>query len=98
MDYQGLGTSGLQVSALCLGTMMFGGPTDEPTASRIIDSARDAGINFIDTADGYNAGRSEMVLGRALAKDRDRWIVAQRYSIACRHRQPGRGTIRTGGA
>ncbi len=76
MDYQGLGTSGLQVSALCLGTMMFGGPTDEPTASRIIDSARDAGINFIDTADGYNAGRSEMVLGRALAKDRDRWIVA----------------------
>jgi len=76
MQYHGLGTSGLKVSPLCLGTMMFGGPTDEPTAGRIIDRARDAGINFIDTADGYNAGRSEMVLGRALAKDRDRWVIA----------------------
>jgi len=58
VDYRNLGRSGLKISPICLGTMMFGGATDEETSARIIASARDAGINFIDTADGYNKGRS----------------------------------------
>ena len=66
MDYRRLGRSGLKVSPLCLGTMMFGGPTEEATSRRIIDSAREAGINFIDTADVYNEGRSEEVTGLSL--------------------------------
>ena len=63
MDYRILGQSGIKVSRLCLGTMMFGGPTDAPTSARLIDKAAEAGINFIDTADGYNEGRSEQVTG-----------------------------------
>ena len=54
-----LGRSGLKISPICLGTMMFGGPTDEATSSRIVAKAREAGINFIDTADAYNGGHSE---------------------------------------
>ena len=76
MDYRKLGRSGLKVSPICLGTMMFGGPTDEATAGRIIASAREAGINFIDTADTYTDGRSEEIVGRAVKGDRDRWVVA----------------------
>jgi len=76
MDYRGLGRSGLKVSPLCLGTMMFGGRTDEPTSARIIARAREAGVNFIDTADVYNAGSSEKVVGRAIAADRDHWVLA----------------------
>ena len=56
MDYRYLGRSALRVSPLCLGTMMFGGATDEPTAKRIIDKARGQGINFLDAADLYNGG------------------------------------------
>jgi aryl-alcohol dehydrogenase-like predicted oxidoreductase len=80
MDYRKLGRSGLKVSRLCLGTMMFGGATDEPTAKRIIDKAGDAGINFIDTADAYNAGESETVTGRAIKGTRDRWVVATKVA------------------
>ena len=76
MEYRKLGTSGVKVSRLCLGAMMFGGQTDEATARRIIDKARDAGINFIDTADGYNAGESEAVVGRAIKAGRDHWVLA----------------------
>ena len=54
MNYRNLGRSGLKVSPICLGTMMFGGPTDEATSTRIVAKAREAGINFIDTADAYN--------------------------------------------
>ena len=60
-------STALKVSPLCLGAMMFGGETDEPTSKRIIDKAFDQGVNFIDTADVYNGGRSEEVLGRAIA-------------------------------
>ena len=76
MDYRGLGHSGLKVSTLCLGTMMFGGATDAATSERIVARAREAGVNFIDTADQYNDGRSEEVTGRAVARDRDRWVIA----------------------
>jgi aryl-alcohol dehydrogenase-like predicted oxidoreductase len=69
MDYRTLGRTGVRVSPLCLGAMNFGGPTSEADSIRIIDEALDAGINFIDTANVYNAGESERVVGRALARD-----------------------------
>ena len=56
--------------------MMFGGATDEPTAARIVARAREQGVNFIDTADGYNAGRSEEVVGRAIREHRSWWVLA----------------------
>ncbi|RBL66656.1 aldo/keto reductase, partial [Pseudomonas sp. MWU13-2625] len=79
MDYRYLGRSALKVSPLCLGAMMFGGETDEATSSRIIDKAFDQGVNFIDTADVYHAGRSEQVVGRAIASRRDSWVVATKF-------------------
>jgi Aldo/keto reductase family len=59
MQYRRLGRFGLKVSPLCLGTMMFGGETDEQVAQKIVRHAFEAGINFIDSADAYNEGRSE---------------------------------------
>lgn len=76
MEYRTLGRTGVKVSKLCLGTMMFGGPADEAESRRIIHRALDAGINFFDTADMYVAGQSEEILGRALAGHRDRLILA----------------------
>ena len=80
MDYRNLGRSGLKVSPLCLGTMMFGGATDEPTAQRITAKAREAGVNFIDSADAYNGGRSEEVTGRAISNQRDQWVLATKLA------------------
>ncbi len=82
MDYRSLGRSGLKVSPICLGTMMFGGQTDEPTSARIIAKAADAGINFIDTADVYNEGQSEEVVGRAIRAKRNHWILATKVANA----------------
>lgn len=76
MDYRKLGRSGLKVSPLCLGSMMFGGPTDKKTSNSIIAKARSAGINFIDSADAYNDGQSEVVVGRAIKAERDHWVLA----------------------
>jgi aryl-alcohol dehydrogenase-like predicted oxidoreductase len=82
MEYRKLGRSGLKVSPLCLGTMMFGGQTDEADSVRIVARAKDAGINFIDTADVYNEGRSEQVVGRAIKEDRDHWVLATKMGNA----------------
>jgi aryl-alcohol dehydrogenase-like predicted oxidoreductase len=79
MDYRYLGRSALKVSPLCLGAMMFGGATDEPTSRRIIDKARDQGVNFIDTADGYNGGASEEVVGRSIKAHRHHWVLATKF-------------------
>ena len=76
MEYRSVGTSGLMVSPICLGTMNFGERTDLAEASRIVASARDAGINFIDTADMYAQGESERIVGELIAADRDRWVLA----------------------
>jgi aryl-alcohol dehydrogenase-like predicted oxidoreductase len=81
MDYRYLGRSALKVSPLCLGTMMFGGETEEAVSRRIIDKAFDQGINFIDTADVYHAGRSEEIIGRAIAARRDSWVVATKFGF-----------------
>src|SRR5262245_60055727 len=80
MEYRRLGRSGLKVSPLCLGAMMFGGPADEAASQRMIAAARDAGLNFIDTADVYNGGRSEEVVGRAVKSERSRWIIATKLN------------------
>lgn len=80
MEYRKLGRSGLKVSPLCLGAMMFGGPADEAESQRMIAAARDSGINFIDTADVYNGGKSEEVIGRAIRNERDRWVVATKLN------------------
>ena len=76
MRYRFLGSSGIKVSELCLGTMMFGGATDEAQARRIIDHAAESGVNFIDTADVYADGRSEAIVGPAIKAKRDRWVLA----------------------
>ncbi|MEZ0603453.1 aldo/keto reductase [Paraburkholderia sp. IW21] len=81
MDYRYLGRSALKVSPLCLGAMMFGGETDETNSKRIIDKAYDQGVNFIDTADVYHAGRSEEIVGRAIAERRDNWVVATKFGF-----------------
>jgi aryl-alcohol dehydrogenase-like predicted oxidoreductase len=82
MEYRYLGRSALKVSSLCLGAMMFGGETDEATSRRIIDKAFDQGVNFLDTADVYHAGRSEEIIGRAIAERRDDWVVATKFGYA----------------
>jgi aryl-alcohol dehydrogenase-like predicted oxidoreductase len=80
LEYRNLGQSGLRVSPLCLGTMMFGGPTDEATADRIIGQAGDAGVNFIDTANVYVNGESERITGRAIAARRSWWVLATKLA------------------
>lgn len=79
MHYTPLGRSGLSVSPLCLGTMMFGEQTPEADSRRIIDSAFAQGINFIDTANVYNGGESERVTGRAIAGNRHDWVLATKF-------------------
>ena len=81
MDYRRLGNSNLRVSALCLGTMMFGGQTSMAVAADIVASARAHGINFIDTADIYNRGQSEKDLGRLLNGQRDEWVLASKLGF-----------------
>ena len=76
MDYRRLGESGLEVSALCLGTMMFGVRTEAADAQRIVGTAFDQGVNFIDTADAYGTGAAERIVGAAIKAQRRRWIVA----------------------
>ncbi len=86
MKYRRLGTSNLQVSTLCLGTMMLGKQTPDDEAARIVASAKDHGINFIDTADVYNEGRSESIVGQLLAGQRDQWVLASKLGNT---RSPG---------
>jgi aryl-alcohol dehydrogenase-like predicted oxidoreductase len=76
MEYRNLGRAGLKVSPLCLGTMMFGGPTEERDSIRIIHRALEAGINFLDTANVYNGGESERIIGRAVRDRREKVVLA----------------------
>ncbi len=81
MEHRSLGRTGMMVSPLCLGAMMFGawGEPDHDTSVRIISRALDAGINFIDTADVYSQGESEVIVGKALAGRRDDVILATKF-------------------
>src|SRR5580700_9755848 len=78
MDYRVLGHTGVKVSPLCLGAMMFGafGNPDHDDSVRIIHRALDAGINFVDTADVYSRGESEEIVGKALKGHRDGIVLA----------------------
>ncbi|MCC7262789.1 MAG: aldo/keto reductase [Candidatus Latescibacteria bacterium] len=78
MEYRYLGRTGVQVSELCLGVMTFGGRTDEAEGTHIVRRALDAGINFVDTANVYNQGRSEEITGRALEGVRDQVFLASK--------------------
>jgi aryl-alcohol dehydrogenase-like predicted oxidoreductase len=80
MNYRPLGRSGLNVSPVCLGTMMFGDRTDEAAAREIVAHAFDAGVNFIDTADVYAGGASERITGACIAPQRSRWILATKVA------------------
>ena len=94
MDYRTLGRTGIKVSPLCLGAMMFGewGNPDHDDSVRIIHRALDAGINFIDTADVYSAGESEIIVGKALAQvARDEVVLATKV-----HGQMGKDPNATG--
>jgi aryl-alcohol dehydrogenase-like predicted oxidoreductase len=82
MEYRGLGRTGMRVSPLCLGAMMFGtlGNSDVDACVKVIHRALDAGINFIDTADAYSSGESEQIVGQALAGGRrDDVILATKF-------------------
>src|SRR3954464_9820130 len=82
MDYRSLGSTGIKVSPLCLGAMMFGsiGNPDHDDCVRIIHRALDAGINFIDTADVYSRGESETIVGKALTGGRrDSVVLATKF-------------------
>jgi aryl-alcohol dehydrogenase-like predicted oxidoreductase len=75
MEYRNLGRTGVKVSQLCLGTMMFGRSTNETDSIAIIERALDQGVNFVDTANAYSGGASERFVGKALARGRRTSIV-----------------------
>lgn len=76
MKYRFMGETGVRVSELCLGTMPFGGSADERESALMFQTAREAGINFFDTANVYNQGRSEEILGSLIQECRDQVVVA----------------------
>lgn len=78
MRYRNLGRSNLKVSALCLGTMMFGDQTDRDEAASIVADAHAQGVNFIDTADVYSHGAAEGLLGELLKPQRHNWVLASK--------------------
>src|SRR4051794_7751903 len=96
MEYRPLGRTGVQVSKLCLGTMMFGawGNTDHDDSTRIIHRALDAGINFVDTADVYSAGESEEIVGKALKGRRDDVVLATKFGVPMGEEPNHRGGAR----
>jgi aryl-alcohol dehydrogenase-like predicted oxidoreductase len=79
MEYRRIGRSGLKVSEICLGTMTFGASVEEAEAIGIVNLALDGGINLFDTADAYNGGRSEEMLGKALKGRRREAVVATKF-------------------
>ena len=92
--YGTLGASGLKVSPLWLGTMMFGDQTAQAEAAAIVDATRDAGINTIDTADVYAKGESERMVGRLIKADRSRWVLATKVANPMSDAPNDRGTSR----
>ncbi len=95
MLYRLLGRSGLRVSELALGTMTFGedwGWGASPAeCGRMLDRYGEAGGNFIDTAGNYTDGSSERIVGEVVAADRDRWVIATKYTLTSRRDDPNAG-------
>ncbi len=78
MKYKFLGDTGIQVSTLCFGSMSFGGDADEETSAAMFHRCREAGINFFDCANVYQKGRSEEILGKLIAAERDELIITSK--------------------
>jgi len=93
-EFVNLGASGLKVSRLWLGTMMFGDQTAEPEAANIVAAAREAGVNALDTADIYAKGESERMVGRLIQADRPRWVLATKVANPMSDDPNDRGTSR----
>ncbi|MFC8711176.1 aldo/keto reductase [Streptomyces sp. NPDC057197] len=96
MHYRTLGRTGVQVSALALGAMNFGsiGRTTQEEATALVDTALDAGINLIDTADMYGTGESEEMVGRAIAGRRDDIVLATKAGMPMSEERNHRGSSR----
>jgi aryl-alcohol dehydrogenase-like predicted oxidoreductase len=92
--YRNLGASGLKVSPLWLGTMMFGDRTEAPEAANILAATREAGLNALDTADIYAKGASERMLGQLIKADRARWVLATKVANPMSDEPNDRGTSR----
>jgi aryl-alcohol dehydrogenase-like predicted oxidoreductase len=91
VKYRSLGRSGLVVSELGLGANNFGGRLDESQSTAVIHEALDLGVNLIDTADIYNAGRSEEIVGRAIVGRRDEVVIATKVGLPCEEGEHGGG-------
>jgi aryl-alcohol dehydrogenase-like predicted oxidoreductase len=78
MKFKSLGATGVKVSEVCFGTMSFGGDADEAEAGRMFKACRDRGVNFFDCADVYNGGKSEEILGRLMASERDDLVITSK--------------------
>jgi aryl-alcohol dehydrogenase-like predicted oxidoreductase len=96
MEYRPLGRTGISVSQLCLGAMMFGGfgNPDHDDAIRIVHRALDAGVNFVDTADAYSFGESETIVGKALKGRRDDVVLATKFALPMGDEPNHRGNSR----
>jgi aryl-alcohol dehydrogenase-like predicted oxidoreductase len=96
MEYRPLGRTGVTVSKLCLGAMMFGawGEPDHDESVRIIHAALDAGLTFIDAADVYSAGESELIVGKALKGRRDDVVLATKFFMPMSEDPNRRGASR----
>ena len=94
MKYKLLGRTGVQVSQLCFGTMSFGGDADETTSAAMYKAVRDAGINFFDTANEYNKGVSEEILGRLMKGHRNDLVITTKVNAQIRPDPNARGTSR----
>ena len=89
-----LGRTGVKVSPIALGTMAFGGDADEATAASLYRAARDAGVNLLDSADVYNEGRSEEILGRLMHHERDELVIATKAYFPMGKSPNARGSSR----
>jgi aryl-alcohol dehydrogenase-like predicted oxidoreductase len=94
MEYKFLGNTGVQVSALCFGTMSFGGDADEETSATMFHRCREAGINFFDCANVYQEGRAEEILGRLIAGCRDELIITSKVYFPMGEERNARGASR----
>lgn len=94
MQYRSLGSTGVQVSELCFGTMSFGGDADEATSRAMFSRCRDVGINFFDTADVYTGGKSESILGKLIEGRRDELVIATKAHFPTGGAPTDRGSSR----
>ena len=94
MDYRFVGSTGVQVSPLCFGTMSFGSEADEETSAAMYRRVRERGINFFDTANVYTAGRSEEILGKLVVGERDDVVITSKVGFPMKSGPNGQGLSR----